>query len=125
MLHCIAIECDPPGNAPPNKVTQVLENWVGRYDERLPKQRQQATAIEADPARDIPAHINGLWRFANAEDRAAMLDDLEADLDSIGAVEWAVLTPHDCDHGPEDDDFVGCSINESERRVIGTPPEGI
>lgn len=121
MLHCIRIKTNSPGQAPPYRTTQVIDNWVGRYRERLPEQRQQAQGIEADPERGVPEHIVGLYRFASEEDRAAMLDDLETDLSDIGAISWAVLQPHTCWHDEENDD--GCIENTDERRTIGSPPE--
>lgn len=124
-VHCIQIQCDSVGNSPPNQTTQTIDNWVGHYTEVLPEQRHQASAVDelTDSTGDVvvPAHITGLYRFTSSEDRTAALDDLEAELGSIGAISWALLTPHTCYH--DVDSPRGCSVDKSKQRVIGEPPE--
>lgn len=124
-VHCIQVRCDSLGNSPPDKVTQVIDNWVGRYTEVLSEQRHQASAVDertdSDGSIEVPAHIEGLYRFTTAEDRAVVLDDLETELNSRGSISWALLTPHTCYHDMKNPQ--GCTIDKSERRVIGEPPE--
>lgn len=126
-VHCIQVQCDQIGNSPPDETTQVIDNWVGRYTEVLTEQRYQASAVSqrTDSSGNVvvPKHVEGLYRFTSAEDRAVVLDDLENELNSRGAISWALLTPHTCYHDMKNPQ--GCTIDKSERRIIGEPPEGL
>ena len=110
MLHAIRIKTDikqmdnPPARPTPEppSIPGVLPDRVGEVmndlQERLPEQAEPIHEIaehEDVNGNIIPAHTRGLYRFAETDNKAEIIDKLEKKLLDI---EWYRIEYHSCGH---------------------------
>jgi hypothetical protein len=115
-----------PEPAPPpfsDVISDRMEQHVlGTFAEALPEQAQPEGLVEADELSGAPAHVKGLRRFKDGEDKAALLDAIEREV--VADAEWAALYSHTCDHDLPPDMRSGCDGWTAER-AHGTVPDEV
>lgn len=114
----------PPPTIPsvlPDRIDQnVLPDFSTVLDGSSgPDKQEDVAQATADDGTD---YIEGLYRFAADEDRAAILDTFETK--AVADIEWWGLYHHDCTHDIETGEGQGdCPDWGAPERSYGTIPE--
>ena len=123
-VHMIQLRCEVKNNITEQQVHDTCEAWAANYSETLTTERLSITRVPADEG--TTAHYHGAWRFVWGEDRVALLDHLQSDLNP--RVTWARIDYHACTHDEDQTTRPGCAWNTEAAdlpRIIGTPPADI
>jgi len=89
--------------------------------EALPDQAREFDTVPSTPEEVAPEHEAGLYRYAESEAKATILDDLEGAIPAVTA--WYGLWHHACEHDLPGDMRSGCPDWSVERASGSVPTE--
>lgn len=103
---------------------RVTNNVLSNRAEVLPDQASAPSTVGGteDPVSDVPEHVRSTYRFDSNEDKAAILDDVEAGV--VADAEWHRIESHECDHDEPADSRTGCA-DWGVKRESGSVPGGV
>lgn len=134
-VHAIKIVASPAQESDPSTVpTPDPPNWIPALADRMDqnvlpdfiralKDRDQPISEYGagnDPARTH--HARGVYHFDLDEDKASILDAIEAD--AVPDADWYVIRHHKCEHDRPEDDRTG-GPSWTDERTAGTVPDGV
>ena len=117
MFRVVAAKPDSIGETQAN---QIVDQWLADNtpwtDDQTP---HEITLVENTPISDRPTHFRGDVRFEFSDDKPALFDQIETDLNGIAS--WYRIGYHKCDH--DETDATPCSWGET--REGGNVPDSI
>lgn len=119
-VHMFRVVCDKPDSIGETQANQIVNQWLADNtpwtDDPTP---HEITLVENTPISDPPTHFRGDVRFEFTDDKPALFEQIETDLNGIAS--WYRIGYHECDHDEETGS--GCAWDET--REGGNVPDSM